>query len=244
MKNALIHTLLFILFTGCNSSIDKQSLKEDGLKTERTKTKSGLEGERNIPIDYSDSINFRDANGLKQGHWIKKWRGRLVEDYMYVNDTLHGPYELDHGEGYYKNGKKEGFEYLYYGEKESLLGVNYYENGAHIWSGCPTAGRAYVIPVKEFQISKDSTYVKAPYINGQLWYEGSFCLLPDKTNNGLLMPHRYGIHKVYHMNGKIKGIIDNSKETIQEFDSLGNLLYKAKFEQYEIHRQRIGRYVK
>ena len=127
MKNGIIHTLLFVLFTGCNSGADKQPMRNNAPREVSSNAVLDSNNKIHATIDYSDSINFRDANGLKQGHWIKKWRGRLVEDYMYVNDTLHGPYELDHGEGYYKHGKKEGFEYLYYGEKESLLGVNYYE---------------------------------------------------------------------------------------------------------------------
>jgi hypothetical protein len=215
------------------------SIKDSIKNTSETTT------DTNPSVNYSDSINFTDSNGLKQGQWIKKWKGKLVEKYTYINDTLNGHYESDHKEGFYRNGQKDGFDYLYYGEKESILMVNFYENGTHIWGGCPASGREYLVPVKDFQISKDSIFIKASYINKQTWYEGSFCLLPDSLNNGRLFPHRYGVHKVYHMNGKLRGIIDYNKETILEFDSLGNQKYQATFKQTEIHKlPTLGRYKK
>lgn len=196
-------------------------------------------------VDYSDSINFTDSHGWKQGKWIRKWKGKLVESYTYVNDTLHGHYETDQGEGYYKHGQKDGLQFAYYGEKESILMVNYYTNGTHVWGGFPAAGRDMVIPLKDFHISVDSTYVKAPYINGQTWYEGNFCLLPDSINNGKLLPHRYGIHKIYHMNGNIKGIVDYDEEIVQEFDSTGKRKYQAHFNEWKIHNlPTLGRYRK
>lgn len=158
---------------------------------------------------------------------------------------MNGHYETNHGEGYYKNGQKDGLQFSYYGKKESILMVSYYNNGKRIWSGFPAAGRDFVIPLKDFYISVDSTHIKAPYINGQTWYEGSFCLLPDSLNNGRLLPHRYGIHKIYHMNGIIKGIVDYDNETIQEFDSLGNRKYQTKFDESTIHNlPTLGRYRK
>tara|TARA_R110002124_G_scaffold186179_1_gene353711 strand:- start:445 stop:1137 length:693 start_codon:yes stop_codon:yes gene_type:complete len=194
-------------------------------------------------VDYSDSINYTDSNGWKQGQWIRKWNGKLIEKYSYVNDSLNGHYETDHGEGYYINGQKDGFQFSYYGQKDSILMLNFYADGNHIWGGFPAAGRDFVIPLKDFHISVDSTYVKAPYINGQTWYEGRFCLLPDSLNNGRHLPHRYGVHKVYHLNGNLKAIVDYNKESIQEFDSLGNEKYRTKFENYKIHKlPTLGRY--
>ncbi|NRA13022.1 MAG: hypothetical protein HRT57_13800 [Crocinitomicaceae bacterium] len=112
--------------------------------------------------------------------------------------------------------------------------VSLYEHGDHIWSGFPAAGRAYIIPPKGLYIKKDSVHIRAPYINGQLWYEGDFCLLYDNLNQRM-MTRSYGIHIVYHMNGKIKGYADFSKETLKEYDTLGKLKYETKFNDYETH---------
>lgn len=227
----------------CGTDTTKETERPSKSKKDTGEIQVDSFPERISKVDYSDSINFTDSNGLKQGQWIRKWKGKLVEKYTYVNDTLNGHYETDHGEGYYVNGQKDGFQFSYYGEKESILMVNFYTDGNHIWGGFPAAGRDFVIPLKDFHISVDSTYVKAPYINGQTWYEGRFCLLPDSLNNGRLLPHRYGVHKVYHMNGNLKAIVDYNKETIQEFDSLGNEIYHTKFENYKTHNlPTLGRY--
>jgi hypothetical protein len=239
--------LFAILITFMIISCETDTTKETEMLSESRKDTSEIQvdslPEKILKPDYSDSINFTDSNGWKQGQWIRKWKDKLVENYTYVNDTLNGPYETDHGEGYYKNGQKEGLQFSYYGKKESILMVNYYANGNHIWGGFPAAGRDFVIPIKDFHISIDSTYVKAPYVNGQTWYEGSFCLLPDSMNNGRLLPYRYGVHKVYYMNGNLKAIVDYNKETIQEFDSLGNEKYHTGFENYKTHNlATLGRY--
>lgn len=248
--HAAFRVLLFALLgVGLWASCASESAKTPRKKSAPTSDTTLVLAD-NIPDFRNDQgdaslINFTDANGWKQGKWLRKWKGKLVELYTYVNDTLHGPYETSHGEGYYNNGLRHGFQFAYYGEKESILMVNYYTNGEHVWGGFPAAGSELLIPVKEFHISVDSTYVKAPYINGQTWYEGGFCLLPDSLNYGRLLPHRYGIHKIYHMNGQIKGVVDYERETIHEFDSLGRLKYQARFDEAHIHRlPTLGRYKK
>ncbi|WP_107037767.1 hypothetical protein [Brumimicrobium mesophilum] len=237
MEKLIFLFLVFLISYGCSEN----SLKKDlpvNLKTELSSEPSvQFKQDSVVKVDYKDSINYTDENGLKQGRWVRKWRGKLIESYNYVNDTLHGHFETEHKEGDYIKGKKEGFEFHYYGEKESILSVSYYENGEFIWSGCPRAGRDYLIPPKNFQIKKDSIHIKAPYINGETWYEGDFCLLPDPLNKGRLSTFSYGVHTVYHMNGNIKGYVDYTNELITEFDSLGNLKYKAKFKERDIHQQ-------
>lgn len=196
-------------------------------------------------VDYSDSINFTDSNGWKQGQWIRWSKGKLVENYMYKNDTLNGHYVTEKGEGYYKNGRMDGYQFSYLRDREDIQMVNFYIDGVHIWGGFPSEGQKFVVPVKEFHISVDSTYVVCPNIYGSTWYEGSFCLLPDSLNNGRLLPHRYGIHRVYHNNGNLKAIVDYDEETIQEFDSLGEMSHHTTFDGKEIHRvPTLGRYRK
>ncbi len=44
-----------------------------------------------------ETLNFTDSNGLKQGKWIKKWRGKIVNVEHYKDNLLHGyiAYYLD-----------------------------------------------------------------------------------------------------------------------------------------------------
>lgn len=238
MKNFKYLSILLILF-GCNFSSNKIEpvLETDFKIKDSSKTNFDSIIITNTKPNYSDSINFTDSNGLKQGQWIRKWKGKLVEKYTYVNDTLNGHYETDHGEGFYLNGKKEGFQYTYYGEKESILMISYFEKGNKIWSGFPTADREYLIPIKGFHISKDSIYIEAPDINNQIWYKGNFFLYSDIDNTQ--RTYAYGVHKIYHRNGNLKGIVNYSIKTIMEYDSLGNLLYETTFNQHKIHQQPI-----
>ncbi len=132
--------------------------------------------------------------------------------------------------------KEDGYHFIYYPDKESILLVEHFKDGIREWIGYPAAGRDYVIPLKEFGIFVDSVFVKAPYINGKTWYEGNFITFPDDTlKNGNRIPYRSGIHRVYHLNGKIKAVVDYENETVQEFDSLGNEKYKVGFNQSEVH---------
>ena len=125
----------------------------------------------------------------------------------------------------------------YEGDRNSLRSVSFYRNDTLTWQGFPAAGRDFIIPIKEFHINEDSTYVKAPYINGNTWYEGSFRLVPDTLYKGRKMPCEYGIHKVYHLNGKLKALIDFTKDSITEYDSNGVLKYEAHFKQYKVHQK-------
>jgi len=243
MTNKLFTILITFIIISCGTDTTKETERLSESRKDTSEIQVDSLPKNTLKPDFLDSINFTDSNGWKQGQWIRIWNGKLVEKHTYVNDTLNGYFETEHGEGWNKNGHKEGFQFTYYGEKESILMVNYYADGNHIWGGFPAAGRDYVIPIKDFHISVDSTFVSAPYINGQTWYEGNFCLLPDSLNNGRILPHRYGVHKVYHMNGKIKAIVDYNDKTIQKYDSLGNKKYHTKFENNKIHNlPTLGRY--
>lgn len=202
--------------------------------------------ELTIQVDYSDSINYTDSNGWKQGKWILRgWKNEIIEIKTYKNDTLHGLYQKLNGtpsDEKYIMGKREGYQYTYYKNPTRLLSVSYYENDSSIWTGFPAANESILTPVKHFQSTRDSIFIRAPYENGKTWYEGSFCLKPSKLNNGRIMTYSYGLHKMYFRNGKLKGVVDYDNEIIQEYDSLGNELYKAKFEEQELHNQPLPNY--
>ncbi|MDP3928411.1 MAG: hypothetical protein Q8R57_05275 [Bacteroidota bacterium] len=220
-----------------NTNVD--SLKTKGINHNDT----AIKGDSSI-IETSEKLNWRDENGLKQGKWIKKLKGKIIEIANYKNDTLNGYFQsFEKGGGYegnYINGKREGMFKSWYVYKKSLLSVVFCINDSLIWMGFPAADEKNLCPVKGFHIERDSVFISAPHENGKIWYVGHFCLLPSK-NRGHLTTYAYGTHKIYFRNGRIRGIVDYSKELIQEFDSTGKELYIAKFDNYNLHNQTIIR---
>lgn len=192
-------------------------------------------------INLEGKINYTDEKGLKQGKWIiQGLKGKIIEIKNYKNDTLHGLHQYFEGitlTGNYIMGKKDGYQYAYYKYPNSVLSVSFYKNDSCIWIGFPLANENLLIPIKSFYSNRDSIFISAPYENGKIWYEGYFCLSPSKSNKGRIMTYSYGVHKIFYRNGNLKGMVDYKNEIIQEFDSFGNKLYTAKFEELEKHKQ-------
>ena len=233
-----IPIVLLIFIVGCSDSNNsKSSVNINSLPSKTSITNFGA---ATIIPKQKETLNFTDSNGLKQGKWVKKWRGKIVSVKHYKDNLLHG-YYLDSTylpvECNYVNGKKEGMLFGFYNFKKKVVMVEtFYKNGVHIWTGYPASGNYFLIPIKKFCIYKDSVFIQAPVGNGIIWYEGNFCLRYTNRNKQK-MTYAYGIHKVYFKNGKLKGIVDYDKQTIQEFDTNGSKLYKAKFSEFEIHKQ-------
>jgi hypothetical protein len=228
-------------YKGNTDDTNVDSLKHNGINQNDTIIKAD-----SSIIDTSEKLNWRDENGFKQGKWIKNLKDKVTEIAHYKNDTLNG-YYLSFGrtggyEGNYIKGKREGMFKSWYVYKKILLSVVFCKNDSLIWMGFPAADENNLCPLKGFHIERDSVFIIAPYENGKIWYVGHFCLRPSKTNRGRLMTFAYGTHKIYFRNGRIRGIVDYSKELIQEFDSLGKELYKAKFDDYNIHNQITRKY--
>lgn len=239
-QNLIFSMVYILLFAACTQ---KSEIKQEVVIHADTLEKITIIPEKPKP-NYADLVNYTDTNGWKQGKWIRKWKGHILEINNYVNDTLHGMQQYLDGwcptEIYYEKGKREGFKYIYSSHKKECIGmILYFENDSCIWSGFPCIGRMMYVPDKDFHIYRDTVFIEAPYINRNLWYEGHFCLKPDSVNDGRLMPHRYGIHKIYHLNGNIRGIIDYTKKTVQEFDSTGKFLCQSRFDEYKVN---VGRY--
>jgi len=149
-------------------------------------------------------LNYTDENGLKQGKWEEiGWKDRVVGFQFYLNDTLHGPWESTHGIttvcGDYEYGIKVGYEKYYFNEVTDSNNVSllYYENGEPIWGVHPKSEQGLLILSPKSSIYRDSVYMKAPFSDGALWYEGLF--VHDKPQ---------GTHKVYYPNGALHGWVD------------------------------------
>lgn len=75
----------------------------------------------------------------------------------------------------------------------------------------------FLFPKKGHNLFVDSAYVTIPFENGKMWYEGKFVCYGTihKKHIGK------GIHKIWNIDGSIKGIVDYSKREITKFDNTG-----------------------
>ena len=75
----------------------------------------------------------------------------------------------------------------------------------------------YLFPLKGHHLYGDSVYVKIPYENGIIWYEGEYIRYGKKRFKYL----GTGIHIIRSMAGSTKGVIDYSRKTVKSVDSKG-----------------------
>jgi antitoxin component YwqK of YwqJK toxin-antitoxin module len=166
----------------------------------------------------TDTINFVDANGLKQGHWNVTNKTKKLEGYKDDQKVE---------EGYYKDGKKTGIWKQYYPNgtiKSEITFVNnrpfgyakfYFSNGK----------------LSEEGMWENSRWVgkyKMYYETGQIFYEFQY------NEQG----KREGEQKYFHENGKvmIEGNWQDGKEggIIKEYYSSGNLKSEKNFKNGEL----------
>ncbi len=236
--------LLYLIVTGCYLQLgcSNNASQENSTAISKSENSAAIIVDTLIN-NLNEQTNYTDTNGFKQGLWVKKWRGKLIEQANYKDDLLDGYYiSLESGgglEGNFKLGKREGIFYYWYTYRKNALAVTYYTNDSIVWQGYPAANEKYLIPIKRFHINVDTVHVRAPYNTGKIWYEGNFCQRQIKSGSNFKSTSPIGVHKIYFRNGVLKGIVDYTNETIQEFDSTGNSLYKTTFFDFQTHHQPI-----
>jgi antitoxin component YwqK of YwqJK toxin-antitoxin module len=153
-----------------------------------------------------DTINQKDANGLKQGYWIVYYPDSKIkkEEGKYVNNKKEGVWKFYYPSGTikqevtYKDNKPDGYVKIYY------------ENGKvseeGIWKGNKWVGK-----------------YKFYHKNGNLAYDWNY------NEKG----KREGVQKYFYENGNImiEGNWKNGKEdgVIKEYDENGNLKVEKVF---------------
>lgn len=153
-----------------------------------------------------ETINSTDAEGLKQGKWIKfnADKSVILEEGNYVNNK-----KEDVWKQYYNSGKIKT-ELTYKNNKADGYAKFYYENGNVSEEGL-------------WQSNKWVGAYKMYFENGNLSYEWNY------TEQG----KRTGTQKYYHPNGKImiEGDWQEGKENgiIKEYDDAGNLVAEKNF---------------
>lgn len=153
------------------------------------------------------SINFIDANNLKQGHWVYRNDVKKLPDYGPNQKIEEGDYADNLKEGkwlkYYNNDKIK-HELTYQNDRPNGHAIFYYRNGKKSEEG----------------IWKNNKWVgeyKYYYESGTLAYDWNY------NASG----KREGEQKYYHENGQlmIEGSWDNGKEagTVKEYFSNGEI---------------------
>ncbi|CAN5442390.1 hypothetical protein BH10BAC1_BH10BAC1_17610 [soil metagenome] len=219
-----IFPLFFIICVSCQNNSNPENTCSFHQIDSSTNT-TILTDSSSIQKDTIPLKNQKDKNGRKQGLWDYYDRGIVKGFQTYKNDILNGPFKywINNEEqmtvGNYMNGKREGYikgYYLY--SKRELSIVTFYKNDTQLWYGFPHA-EEYYFPVKQFTINSDSVYIKCPYENDVIWYEG---LVVKKKP--------VGIHKMYFPNGKLKFEVNWALKTVREFDSTGTFKSEKKKE--------------
>ncbi len=203
-KQLVIFLILIFVFVSCTNHNSES--KQEGIITKIPNQDSIII--KPYKIDYSDSINYTDENGLRQGKWIDMWEGKVAGIKTYINDTLNGCF----------------FRGVIEEKNYSML--SYFNMGECIWSAFGY-DHQLLFPTKGFTLSKDTVLIQAPYYNGQLWYEGKFIKIGNKRKYHCSVLHNgVGIHKVYYENGNLRAEINYDNITLKLYPNEANSNYK------------------
>lgn len=156
-----------------------------------------------------DKLNYVDENGLKQGHWIKKY------------DNGNTRYD-----GYFKNGKPVGLLKRYYRNK-ALMAELYHSNDTvraklYFVNGKPGASGIFV------NQKKDSIWEYYAYYGG-------YVISKENYVNGL----KEGISRIYFENGRISDelnwVNDIKNGSWQTYFKSGNVKSETLYKNGKIH---------
>lgn len=168
---------------------------------------------QSFELQGSDTINYTDANGLKQKHWIFYGKDKKLPGYKESDKVEEGPYldskKVGLWKAYFVSGKLKN-ELTFNNNRPSGYAKMYYENGnlaeEGLWENNRWVGQ-----------------YKYYYDNGQLSYEWNY----NKEGK------REGQQKYYHPNGKvmIEGDWKEGKEAgvLKEYYEDGTLKSEKNF---------------
>lgn len=216
--NCFLITFILVTLNSCYSSNDVNSEKYVKSPSE-IKDIAHLHPIPLDAIDYSDSINYTDNQGLRQGVWEERgWKNKLISRVFYIDDIENGPYIISDGYykvGNYNQGKKHGVERWTYTLEvpDNDLVVLMFDNDSILWQAHPAADAGQLIPTKGIRLFNDSVLVNIPFSNGVIWYKGLYINKQPK-----------GIHKIFYPNGELQGWVNYELLQAESFDSLGNFV--------------------
>lgn len=220
-----LYFFLILIFTSCSEQANELVINTE--QVQGIDTLSSIVRFDNI-VDYTDSINCTDQHDKKQGTWIYEdptvaWEVKV----QYVNDTLHGMWtkysKSFNDTGYFFNGKQQGLKRSYYDHKREnscsqVILLSMMIDDSVAWQMHPAADFGRFMPRKGLRVYQDSVRVIAPYINGNIAYDGLF-----------VKYEAVGIHNSFYLNGKQYQSIDYDNDLLTQLDTLTNLKIESQF---------------
>jgi len=233
-RKQILSPLIIIFFSLLFSCINNPNENKQTSVKQRTDSTVQKTSGKNDTVK-KDTLNVVDKYNRKQGKWIEKhgWLKDTSTTICYYKDGLkNGPYKLLFNgiincSGYFNNGKLNGQWKRYIdGEYYSICE---YVNGKCKWMAWPCD---YLFPCKGPDFSKDlvdSIYLKVPYDNGVIWYEGLFIKTDSlhklcKGEGGKY--YGKGIHKMYYNNGNPKAIFNFDSIKVNYYDDSLSLKFR------------------
>ena len=168
-------------------------------------------------VQVDGQLNFTDANGRKQGHWITMVNGKPWKDEYYKNGLRDGLCKeyFANGDVYqatYRSGVRNGLCMQYDPDSATAMFQSWYENDTSIYLVFPWDLAFFIVPVKGWRTNKDSVEVEVKYLSGQPLYHG---YLNRSSGNTRAAPK--GEHRAYYDDGSLKATINYDKDSMVVF---------------------------
>ena len=166
-------------------------------------------------------LNFTDAKGKKQGHWVTMLNGKPWKDEHYedgLRDGLCKEY-FANGDVYqttYVSGVRNGLCNEYQPDSATAVFQSLYVNDTSVYLVFPWDLAYFIVPVKGWRVDKDSVEVDVKYLSGQPLYHGYF-----NRSSGNTRAAPYGEHRAYYEDGALKAAIDYDKDSMVVYNRRG-----------------------
>ena len=115
-------------------------------------------------------------------------------------------------------GQRHGAFTHYHPDSSAAKSYSWFENDTQQWIAFPWELESYLVPVKGWSATHDSTEIRVPYVSGPLLYQGSLNLADN------IMDRPYGTHHVYYPDGSVKAAIDYDKDSMSVYSRSGQLM--------------------
>lgn len=167
--------------------------------------------------EKTDTLNYTDVNGLKQGRWETYWNGKIAKREFFRDGKLHGVCENYQGNEVWKtsysHGIRNGISGLYAPKNSYATFITYWNDGKKVWSVFPWDLNESIIPIKGFLSEvEDTSEVVVHFNSGQLMYSGKIV-----GNDAVPVL----IHTSYYETGELRAVINYDKDTIHVFEKNG-----------------------
>lgn len=230
LPSAISHTVVgiaVVLVCSCTANTKNPVSEHEATNAQQFSGHDTL-GTKQVTTDQvHEQLNFTDAKGRKQGHWLTKLNGKIWKDEYFKNDLRDSVCKeyFANGDVYidtYTNGVRNGLRMKYHPDSVSADFQSLYISDTSIYLVFPWELASYIVPVKGWRTDKDSVEVDVKYLTGQPLYHG---YLNRSVGYDGAVP--YGDHRAYYEDGSLKAIINYDVDSLVVFDRYGQILERT-----------------